>query len=268
MSVEVRPAVLADVPLLADLTARSFDESLHPYLTVAQAGAARFLALVVTHPHLHPGRELLVAVSEEAVVGYADLRTSPEGDAFLSYLCVVEEARGRGVATALLDAFRAERSPRSLALDVFTSNGPANALYDRLGFGRGPLSTWVTRPLPAAASVPAPVEAFATQHATHEAYGFSQFRTGDLPVAGGMRAPSTFGRIGETVLKCLTLADFDDDDVLAALRASFPTTTEAFVIVADDSRPASPHRVVVTSERRTLDTRQDATRTRRHGSAA
>lgn len=268
MSVDVRPAVLADVSLLADLTARSFDPSLHPYLTVAQAGAAQFLALVVTHPHLHPGRELLVAVIEEAVVGYADLRTSPDGEAFLSYLCVVEEARGRGVATALLDAFRAERAPRSLALDVFTSNEAANGLYDRLGFGRGPLSTWVTRPLPAAAGVPAPVEAFASQHATHEAYGFSQFRTNDLHVTGGTRAPSTFGRIGDTVLKCLAPADFDDDDMLAALRASFPTTTEAFAIVADDSRPASAHRVVVTSERRTLDTRQDAARTRRHGRAA
>jgi ribosomal protein S18 acetylase RimI-like enzyme len=177
VSVLVRPGVVDDVPLLADLTARSFDGALHPYLTVAQAGAARFLALALTHPHLHPGRELLVAVSEEAVVGYADIRTSPEGDAFLSYLCVVEEARGRGVATTLLDAFREERRPRSLALDVFTSNAPANALYDRMGFGRGPLSTWVARPLPAAAAAPAPVEAFASQHATHETYGFSQFRT-------------------------------------------------------------------------------------------
>jgi len=268
VSVVVRPAVLDDVPLLADLTARSFDEALHPYLTVAQAGAARFLALALTHPHLHPGRELLVAVSEEAVVGYADLRTSPEGDAFLSYLCVVEEARGRGVATTLLDAFRDERRPRSLALDVFTSNAPANALYDRMGFGHGPVSTWVARPLPAPAATPAPVEAFASQHATHESYGFSQFRTGELVVGGGPRAASTFGRLGETVLKCIVPGDFDDDELLAAVRASFPTTTEAFAVVADGRRPASPHHVVVTSERRTLDTRQDAADTRRHGRAA
>jgi len=268
VSVVVRPAVLDDVPLLTELTARSFDRALHPYLTVAQAGAARFLALTLTHPHLHTGRELLVAVAGGTVVGYADLRSSPEGDAFLSYLCVVEEARGRGVATTLIDGFRDERRPRSLALDVFTSNGPANALYDRMGFGRGPLSTWVARPLPSAAAAPAPVEAFASVHATHEAYGFSQFRTGELVVADGPRAASTFGRIGDTVLKCVVPADFDDDDLLAAARSSFPTTSEAFAVVAADDRPASPHRVVVTSERRTVGTRHDAADTRRHGRAA
>lgn len=61
-----------------------------------------------------------------------------DNDRFLmDGLCVVPEARGRGVGTALLDAIADEgrmRGYRALRLDVVDSNPRARALYEREGF--------------------------------------------------------------------------------------------------------------------------------------
>jgi ribosomal protein S18 acetylase RimI-like enzyme len=55
----------------------------------------------------------------------------------LDGLCVAENARSRGIGTALLDALTDEarrRGYRALRLDVIDTNTRARALYDRLGF--------------------------------------------------------------------------------------------------------------------------------------
>lgn len=66
----------------------------------------------------------------------------------LDGLCVVPEARGRGVGTALLEAMAQEGRARgypALRLDVVDTNDRARALYERRGFvldrtaGIGPL---------------------------------------------------------------------------------------------------------------------------------
>jgi ribosomal protein S18 acetylase RimI-like enzyme len=52
-------------------------------------------------------------------------------------LCVAEEAQGRGVGTALLDAITAEAKARgygAVRLDVIDTNPRARALYERQGF--------------------------------------------------------------------------------------------------------------------------------------
>ncbi len=52
-------------------------------------------------------------------------------------LCVVADARGQGVGTALLDAMSAEARRRgysAIRLDVIDTNPRARALYERLGF--------------------------------------------------------------------------------------------------------------------------------------
>jgi ribosomal protein S18 acetylase RimI-like enzyme len=52
-------------------------------------------------------------------------------------LCVAEEARGRGVGTALLDAIADEARARgygAVRLDVIDTNPRARALYERQGF--------------------------------------------------------------------------------------------------------------------------------------
>lgn len=55
-------------------------------------------------------------------------------------ICVAEEARGRGVGSALLDAIVAEARARELSvvrLDVIDTNLRARALYKRKGFVEG-----------------------------------------------------------------------------------------------------------------------------------
>lgn len=59
------------------------------------------------------------------------------GTLLMDGLCVAEEARGRGVGSALLDAVKARARAHgagSVRLDVIDSNPRARALYERHGF--------------------------------------------------------------------------------------------------------------------------------------
>lgn len=246
MTLVVRPATLGDVPALADLTRRSFAPDLHPYMTMAQHGAANFMALPLSAPHLHPANRLFVAEAEEQVLGHADFRLSAGGHALLAYLCVDEASRGRGVATALIAAFLDTESVSRLDLDVFTTNGPANALYDRWGFSNGARRRWIARDLPSA-TTPVPIGGFPSEHAAHAAYGFSEFT-----ITGADQETLRVGRIGEAVLKVPTAETFDDGDLLSRLRAAYPSSSTAFSIVREDEDVRTPHREILTSARRTL----------------
>lgn len=242
----IRAAALDDVRAVARLFRHSFDPELHPYLTQAQHGASRFMALPFRYPQLYAGHEMLVAMHGDDLVGVADFRRSSPGDGFLSYLFIAEEARGHGLATALIRFFLDKTSVKTLALDVFTSNGPANALYDKFGFSTGPQNSWLARDLPRATS-PEGIQDFASQDASHKTYGFSQFTTD-----GSHFTAANFGHIGDSVLKCFSADTFEDDDVLGRLHASLPECSEAFAVVSGERNTAVPHRFLVRSERRTL----------------
>ena len=79
----------------------------------------------------------LVAVEEEEVVGYIGSQTVPDESDMMN-VAVHPDHRRRGIAealvTALCDALK-ERGSVSLTLEVRSSNEPAKALYEKLGFG-------------------------------------------------------------------------------------------------------------------------------------
>lgn len=84
----------------------------------------------------------LVAEYDGKVVGYLRLQdkyTFPEGAGVLTIngLAVAQEARGQGVAAALLEAAEAEgkrRGARKISLHVHGTNTVARRLYERHGY--------------------------------------------------------------------------------------------------------------------------------------
>ena len=75
----------------------------------------------------------LVAEIDGSVVGYVGMNLiSGEGE--ITNLAVTASARGRGVATRLMDALAAIDGVCKLMLDVRVSNAPARALYTKCGF--------------------------------------------------------------------------------------------------------------------------------------
>ncbi len=85
----------------------------------------------------------LVAMEGECLAGYIGSQ-SVCGEADMMNVAVAESCRRRGVAQRLIEALiegLKEREVHSLTLEVRAGNGPAIALYDKLGFtqvGRRP----------------------------------------------------------------------------------------------------------------------------------
>lgn len=83
-----------------------------------------------------PTRHYLVAVSGDAVVGYAGLRAvAPEGD--VQTMAVSEQVWGRGVGSSLLTELLTEAGRRGVThmfLEVRSDNPRAQRLYGRFGF--------------------------------------------------------------------------------------------------------------------------------------
>ncbi len=83
-----------------------------------------------------PTRHYLVAVSGDAVVGYAGLRAvPPEGD--VQTMAVSEQVWGRGVGSSLLTELLTEAGRRGVThmfLEVRSDNPRAQRLYGRFGF--------------------------------------------------------------------------------------------------------------------------------------
>ena len=83
-------------------------------------------------------RHYVVAVEDDAVVGYAGLCDYPD-EAFVQTMAVAREHQGRGIGALLLEELLAEaarrRQPRVL-LEVRADNAPAQRLYARYGFAK------------------------------------------------------------------------------------------------------------------------------------
>ncbi|MFC9335672.1 GNAT family N-acetyltransferase [Arthrobacter sp. NPDC057009] len=214
----------------------------------AQHGIERFLTVPFHYPNCNTDKVLLAKSWNHEILGFADFRLHEDNSAFLSYICVAEEARGRGIATGLISSFL-EENPHvtHLGLDVFDDNTAAKALYEKLGFETQSASAWITRPIPephgavSIASLPAAVSAF-------EAHGFCE-----LDVRRGIERLN-MGRIGEEVLRCPSAASFDDDGLLSAVRSAFPELKEAFAIIPVSEVPAvtSKHEIATVSNRMRL----------------
>ena len=80
----------------------------------------------------------LVALDGETVVGYVGSQ-SVEGEADMMNVAVHPDYRRRGIARMLINELvdaLAKQGNHSLALEVRSSNAPAIALYERLGFSQ------------------------------------------------------------------------------------------------------------------------------------
>lgn len=238
VDVEVRSASASDVQWLAEVSRVSFAPRLHPYLISAQPGINRFWEVVLQHPKSFPGRCFLVAETDEGRrLGFADLQMVAPDCAHLSYVCVIEEARGRGVARTLLREYLGRHpSVASMQLDVFEDNAPARALYDLLGFAPEVTTTWWAAALvqdstPAADDVQ--VEGLHVATAGMDTYGFAEFSVavGDtvLPLA----------RPSATVLRCPDPAMLLQPSVLAAVASELPELEQVLVLAPGDHPPPS-----------------------------
>lgn len=118
----VRPAVLSDIPAVAALEKSEFpsgaDEGMLTRLLASESGV------------------ILVSAEEERLLGYVWCRfVLDEGE--IGNIAAAPAERRRGVAAALLSALFAEAERRGaalIALEVRESNRAARSLYEKTGF--------------------------------------------------------------------------------------------------------------------------------------
>lgn len=220
----VRPMRVADASEVAAILSNSFPSHLARYMAYSQRGTGAFLEDELNTSGTSSAKVLLVAEHDGGLVAFAEYRLTQPTTAFLSYICVTEHARRRGLARALIEQFLTQHPQVSqLHLDVFEHNEAALRLYDRLGFMPIGKTVWYRRDLPAPTQ-PLRIENLQAMTAEHARYGFSQLQInrGDCSVQ--------LGRIGDAVIRCFEHRTFADDAFLAGLRASLPQVTEAVLI--------------------------------------
>ncbi|MEZ4394195.1 MAG: GNAT family N-acetyltransferase [Polyangiales bacterium] len=145
-AVQVRGATLDDLPAVSAL-AEALVELHHgfdPRRFLRVPGVAEGYLKWFTRELENPDAIILVATGAEGLVGYVYGRVEPrdwnmllDRHAALHDIYVSAEARGRGVAEALVDAFaeraRALGAPR-VVLHTASQNEAAQRLFARLGF--------------------------------------------------------------------------------------------------------------------------------------
>lgn len=251
MTVIVRDMVHSDARLVSSLILHSFDAALRPFMTYTQHGLEAFLSVHTKFPGADPERRLLVATdrsSPDGVLGYAEFRIVRDNVGFLSYICVAEPARGRGIARALIRSFLDEHSELSeLELDVFQDNAPALSFYQKLGFRPVSSVAWVTRSMPHPAGT-APIQSLPAALASLRTYGFCELKVINET------ATIKVGLIGQKVVRCFSAEVFDNDDLLRRVRGHFPGTETALAIlpVAGLADLLSHYEIIQRSDRMTL----------------
>lgn len=240
-----------DIPIVTTLLRQSFSSSTWPFMTYTQHGAGAFLDIAVRYPHSVEPRYIVVAVDERSnrPVGFADFKVSDHETGFLSYICVDQAARGQGLATAMFHEFLcAHPDLRTVGLDTFRTNTTARSLYKHWGFTVHSTVAWVTRPLPPAAQPPR-IHGLSVSLAAYAAYGFCELQL-EPPDAG-----SKIGVLGETVLRCFTREDFEDDALLASARGLLGGLTTAFSVLPESEVKDLDvaHDIILLSDRMNLE---------------
>ena len=99
-------------------------------------GAERWSAAMFWN-ELASGHHYLVAVEDDAVLGYGGLAVNGPDDAWVQNLAVRRDAQRRGIGRTLLEALLDEARRRGVAavlLEVAVDNAPAQKLYASYGF--------------------------------------------------------------------------------------------------------------------------------------
>jgi ribosomal protein S18 acetylase RimI-like enzyme len=233
--VTIRPMNPADLSVVSAMVHESFEPEEMAYFTYAQHGLIEFLRMRLIRPE--PFQENLYFVATDAndlAIGFAEFTLDAAGAGYLSYICVAEEGRGRGVATSLIEHFiRSNPYLQRLELDVFHDNLLAIRLYERLGFAHHSQKVWLRRDLPCP-STALSLSHFPLSAATYASFGFCELQVEweDQEIK--------LGRIGTKVLRCFDLKSFNDDDLLASARATFESLTEALTILPANEATAAP----------------------------
>jgi ribosomal protein S18 acetylase RimI-like enzyme len=142
VDIEVRIAQPDDEDFIAALGASCAASSVSAVRPVAESVAALSFQRLLTFCRERPGTIDLVAELDRARAGFLILLTDipddvTQGDqAFVAYMAVAAEARGRGVGAALIRAAEAEAIRLGLphlSLMVTADNVEARRLYERAG---------------------------------------------------------------------------------------------------------------------------------------
>ena len=246
----LRPATPRDVAWMAALARASFDPALHPYMVSTQSGTDAWWRLVVEQPRSFPAACFLVArTAGGGRLGFAEFTRAggdPDSDTgFLSYVCVVPEARGHGVARRLITEYIERTAVRHLELDVFTDNEAARRLYDGMGFEQVRAATWWTGPVDTKApTVSAQFENLHASVARHHVYGFCEL------VGTHEGRDFRLGVLGDRTLRCPTSADLVDPVLHAIARSVVPTLDRAMVVLPAECEPPDGRVTTVNSSLR------------------
>jgi GNAT superfamily N-acetyltransferase len=139
----VRPATAADIPGLVELRL-GFDVELAGPLPADRAAEHRAQVADYLTSHVPDGRFLVwVAEAGGSLVGMAGLvivdrpphpRSSRSPEAFVFNVYTVPAWRGRGVATAIMDALIAHARERHARRVILRTSDDGRGVYERLGF--------------------------------------------------------------------------------------------------------------------------------------
>jgi ribosomal protein S18 acetylase RimI-like enzyme len=132
---KIRKATLADADILSDLLTQ-----------LGYPHTRGFIREKIAALTGHPDAELPVAVDGDAVVGFISIHFIPQiglAGAFarISYLCVHEEARGRGIGGRLMsycERLARQRGCDRIEVHSHSRRTGAHAFYDRYGFQESP----------------------------------------------------------------------------------------------------------------------------------
>jgi len=141
-TIRIRPAAADDRAFVLGLLPRMASFELPPWRTPDEIVAADYRPLESWFDRPAAEEALLVAEIDRRPVGYSYLVVNTDfftgrPHAHLSVLAVAQEAEGRGVGSALIEASTAwavARGDDRITLNVFCGNQRAQALYERHGY--------------------------------------------------------------------------------------------------------------------------------------
>lgn len=142
---EIRPAIPGDIPGMQALLLQVGEVHHRIRPDIFRPGALKYTSVELEALLSDPMRPIFVAVEGETVLGYAFcIHRAYDGtgastcrkEIYVDDVCVDENARGQGIATALLDrvfAYAKAEGCQFVTLNVWNGNHTAQRFYEGLG---------------------------------------------------------------------------------------------------------------------------------------